>query len=61
VYWGLIKPARDFDAFHRTLRERGLTTRLGQSEEPPPRRPLDDMDRAVARIRALFPELTDAR
>jgi len=55
LYLGLVKPPRDFDAFHRALRERGLTTRLGDRSEPPPRRPLDDLEQAVARIRQLFP------
>lgn len=54
VFWGLLKPPRDFGALHRSLAERGLINRLG---EPPPaveRRPLDDMERAVAAIRQLF-------
>jgi mitochondrial fission protein ELM1 len=54
AWWGLIKPARDFDLYHRALREQGLTTRLGQGvrrpEAPPP-----DLERAVARVRALLP------
>lgn len=55
IYNGLVKPPRDFDAFHAELRSRGLTTRFGTGEEPPAGRPLDDMERAVDRIRALFP------
>jgi hypothetical protein len=54
VYLGLIKPARDFDAYHRALRARGLVTGLGESVDRPPRRPLDDMERAVERIRQLY-------
>lgn len=51
---GLVKPARDFDAYHRALRERGLTTRLGLpavAARPMP----DDLERAVERVRALLP------
>ena len=31
VEWGLVKPARDFAAYQRALRERGLVTRLVRS------------------------------
>jgi hypothetical protein len=51
---GLVKPARDFDAYHQALRERGLTVRLGEDASAPRRAP-DDLERAVARVRALFP------
>lgn len=54
VYWGLLKPPRDFAALHRSLGERGLINRLGEPPPPVERRPLDDMDRAVAAIRGLF-------
>jgi mitochondrial fission protein ELM1 len=54
VYLGLIKPARDFAAYHRALRQRGLVTALGDPMNLPPRRPLDDMSRAVERIRQLL-------
>jgi hypothetical protein len=30
VYWGLFKPPRDFDRYHRELRERGFSRRLGE-------------------------------
>ncbi len=52
---GLVKPARDFDAYHRVLRERGLTSRLGEEAHPPADVP-DDLGATVKRIRALFPE-----
>lgn len=53
VELGLFKPARDFDASVAEMRRRGLSHRLG--EEPPrDRRPLDDLERTVARIRALL-------
>lgn len=55
IYLGLVKPPRDFDAFHRALRERGLTTRFGDRTRAPAGRRLDDMERAVERIRSLFP------
>ena len=53
---GFVKPARDFDAYHRVLRERGLTTRLGEAAKAPARVP-DDLGATVARIRSLFPEV----
>jgi hypothetical protein len=53
VDWGLLKPPRDFAALHRELRARGLITGLGDGESVE-RRPLDDMERAVATIRGLF-------
>jgi hypothetical protein len=53
VYWGLLKPPRDFAALHGELRARGLIAGLGENEAVT-RRPLDDMERAVAAIRALF-------
>jgi hypothetical protein len=53
VDWGFLKPPRDFAALHRELRARGLIAALGESEAVE-RRPLDDMERAVAAIRALF-------
>ena len=55
IYLGLVKPPRDFDAFHRALRERGLTTRFGDRTRAPAGRRLDDMERAVERIRSLVP------
>jgi hypothetical protein len=54
VHLGLIKPARDFDAYHRALRSRGLVSYMGESVDLPARRPLDDMERAVERIRHLL-------
>jgi len=50
---GLFKPARDFDAYFAAMRRRGLAHRFG--EEPPrDREPLDDLERTVTRVRALF-------
>jgi hypothetical protein len=54
VDWGLLKPPRDFAGLHRALRARGLISALGEAAAPGPRRPLDDMERAVAAIRRLF-------
>ena len=54
LYLGLFKPARDFDAYHRILRQRGLVTGLG---EPPAasRKGLEDgLSVAVERIRELI-------
>jgi mitochondrial fission protein ELM1 len=56
VELGLLKPPRDFDAYHRALRQRGLTTRLGDAAAPPARREPDDVERLVARVRGLFGE-----
>jgi hypothetical protein len=53
VYSGLLKPPRDFGAFHRVLRERGLVLPWGESEGGRVGRPLDDLDRAVERVRSL--------
>lgn len=54
VDWGLLKPPRDFAGLHRELRDRGLITTLGVDAPAMPRRPLDDMERAVAAIRCLL-------
>jgi len=54
VYWGLVKPPRDFEAYHRVLQARGLVTMHGAPAESLRRQPLDDMERAVAHIRGLF-------
>lgn len=54
VYLGLIKPVRDFAAFHRALRLRGLIGGPGESIPVRVRQPLDDMSHAVERVRRLF-------
>lgn len=54
VYWGLIKPTRDFAAFHRSLEARGLITTFGEAPASPAPQPLDDLERTVARIRQLM-------
>ncbi|MGB5543468.1 MAG: mitochondrial fission ELM1 family protein [Gammaproteobacteria bacterium] len=54
IYLGLFKPARDFDAYHRLLQQRGLVSRLG-GPEATVRRPLEDgLALAVQRIRELI-------
>lgn len=53
VGMGLFKPARDFDAYFAEMRRRGLAHRFGE-EAPLHRQPLDDLERTVDRIRALF-------
>lgn len=53
VYLGLFKPARDFDAYHRILRERGLVTRLGATATAAPQPLEDGLATAVERIREL--------
>jgi uncharacterized protein len=51
VDWGLLKPPRDFAALQRALQARGL---IGSAPGAAQRRPLDDMEQAVAAIRRLF-------
>jgi mitochondrial fission protein ELM1 len=53
VYLGLVKPRRDFAAFQRVLRARGLVTSFGEGASVA-RQPLDDLERAVERVRALL-------
>lgn len=50
---GLIKPPRDFAALRAALRRRGLLNRMDETESPYPPQPLDDMERAVERVRSL--------
>lgn len=49
VYWGWLKPRRDFGAFHRALAARGLI-----GEKPPGEALPDDLARTVARIRQVM-------
>lgn len=53
---GLITSTRDMAAFHAALLERGLATPIDDddSEEPEPAVPLDELERTVARVCALF-------
>jgi uncharacterized protein len=57
IYWGLVKPPRDFGAYHRAMQERGLSRTFGSPTGCREARPLDDMERTVARVRALFPDV----
>jgi hypothetical protein len=61
VYWGLIRPTRDFTAYWQALKDRGLIARLGEETSPLPRQPLDDMERAVRRILQLCVAKGDTR
>ena len=54
VYWGFIRPTRDFAASLQILIQKGLVAQLGSASYSQPRQPLDDMERAVTRIRQLF-------
>ena len=54
VYWGFIRPTRDFAASLQILTQKGLIAQLGAAPDSQPRQPLDDMERTVARIRQLF-------
>ena len=58
VEWGLVKPPRDFDAYHRVLEERGLVTRLGGAASPAlgagsTGHAPDDLERVAGRVREL--------
>jgi mitochondrial fission protein ELM1 len=55
IYWGVIRPNRDFEALHRELMGRGLLSAPGQEQSPPPAKP-DDLARTVSRIRELMGE-----
>ena len=54
VYWGFIRPTRDFAASLQILTQKGLIAQLGSAPDSQPRQPLDDMERTVTRIRRLF-------
>lgn len=54
IYWGFIRPTRDFAASLQILMQKGLVAQLGSASDAQPREPLDDMERAVTRIRQLF-------
>jgi len=54
VYWGFIRPTRDFAASLQILMQKGLVAQLGSAADSRPREPLDDMERSVTRIRQLF-------
>ena len=60
IEYGLVKPARDFDAYHRALRSAGLTSRLGEEVSAPAHVP-DDLAATTERIRALFPGCGEPR
>jgi hypothetical protein len=55
IYWGIIKPKRDFQALHLELMKRGLLCSPGQKESRQPAKP-DDLARTVTRIRRLMGE-----
>ncbi len=54
IYWGLMKPRRDFRALHHELTARGLLQSPGHTGLPPPRP--DELAHTVARIRQLMEE-----
>jgi hypothetical protein len=55
---GLLLRPRDLDALHRSLEARGLVARLGAAERVASPRPLDDLQRVVARVRRLLSEVS---
>jgi mitochondrial fission protein ELM1 len=61
VYWGIVKPPRDFEAYHRVLSARGLVTLPGAPPGAPRRQPLDDMEQAVGRIREMLGQRVERR
>jgi len=60
IYWGMIKPKRDFQALHRELMERGLLCSSGQEQSQHHAKP-DDLARTVTRIRGLMGEAESER
>ena len=54
VYWGFIRPTRDFAASLQILMQKGLVAQLGSALDSQRRESLDDMERSVTRIRQLF-------
>ena len=54
LYLGLFKPARDFDAYHSILKQRGLVTALGQPPATVRNELEDGLGVAVDRIRKLM-------
>ncbi|HEY7391903.1 MAG TPA: mitochondrial fission ELM1 family protein, partial [Bryobacteraceae bacterium] len=55
IYWGVIRPKRDFQALHSELMKRGLLCSPGQEPAPQPVKP-DDLALTVTRIRGLMGE-----
>ena len=60
IYWGIIKPKRDFQALHRELTERGLLCSHRQEQSLQAVKP-DDLARTVTRIRGLMGEVKNER
>jgi mitochondrial fission protein ELM1 len=54
VEQGLVKPSRDFAAYQRALRERGLVSSLGDDPAAGTASNVDDLERVVQRVRALL-------
>ena len=54
IYWGFLKPPRDFSSYYQLLQAKGLITKLGEPAVPIPRQPLHDMEQAVSRIRHVM-------
>lgn len=52
---GILGYAREIERVHRILLESGRGVRLGEPFPPPAAAPADELDRAVARLRALLP------
>jgi len=55
IHWGVIKPKRDFQAFHRGLIKCGFLCAPGQERSLQPPKP-DDLALTVSRIRRLMGE-----
>jgi len=56
VVAGIVTPSRDLGAYHERLRAEGLATigLDGVGQPPRPRRRMDDMERAVERVRRVW-------
>jgi hypothetical protein len=61
MHWGPKRLSRDIGLVHRRLLERGHAVWLGEAfpDGVPP--PLRDLERALARVRALFAGKADSR
>jgi hypothetical protein len=60
IYWGVIRPKRDFQALHSELMKRGLLCSPGQEPAPQRVKP-DDLALTVTRIRGLMGEAESDR
>jgi mitochondrial fission protein ELM1 len=53
IEWGVFSPPRELTELHRVLIARGLAHRFGEAPSRTPMAPLEDMERALTRVRGL--------